>query len=51
MGAFMPGARARYAERLQFVFDLFPRMKERRSQMAGTMSGGEQQMWCDRPAP
>ena len=38
-------ARARrYAERLEFVFDLFPRMKERRSQMAGTMSGGEQQM-------
>jgi branched-chain amino acid transport system ATP-binding protein len=26
------------------VFDLFPRMKERRGQMAGTMSGGEQQM-------
>jgi len=26
------------------VFDLFPRLKERRSQMAGTMSGGEQQM-------
>jgi branched-chain amino acid transport system ATP-binding protein len=44
MGAFMPGARAHYAERLEFVFDLFPRMKERRSQMAGTMSGGEQQM-------
>ncbi len=44
MGAFMPGARARYAERLEFVFDLFPRMKERRRQMAGTMSGGEQQM-------
>jgi branched-chain amino acid transport system ATP-binding protein len=44
MGAYMPGARARYAERLEFVFDLFPRMKERRSQMAGTMSGGEQQM-------
>src|SRR6266699_1063978 len=44
MGAFMPGARAKYAERLEFVFDLFPRMKERRSQMAGTMSGGEQQM-------
>jgi branched-chain amino acid transport system ATP-binding protein len=40
----MPGARARYAQRLEFVFDLFPRMKERRSQMAGTMSGGEQQM-------
>src|SRR3954465_9116154 len=44
MGAFMPGARARYAERLAFVFDLFPRMKERRHQMAGTLSGGEQQM-------
>src|SRR6202043_1297770 len=44
MGAFMPAARARYAERLAFVFDLFPRMKERRSQLAGTMSGGEQQM-------
>src|SRR6202048_71823 len=44
MGAFMPEARARYAERLAFVFDLFPRMKERRSKLAGTMSGGEQQM-------
>src|SRR5215475_12258618 len=44
MGAYMPKARAKYAERLQFVFDLFPRMKERRGQMAGTMSGGEQQM-------
>ena len=44
MGAFMPEARARYAERLAFVFDLFPRMKERRRQLAGTLSGGEQQM-------
>ena len=44
MGAFMPEARARYAERLAFVFDLFPRMKERRNQLAGTLSGGEQQM-------
>src|ERR1700746_2143119 len=44
MGTFMPEARARYAERLAFVFDLFPRMKERRHQLAGTMSGGEQQM-------
>jgi branched-chain amino acid transport system ATP-binding protein len=44
MGAFMPEARARYAERLAFVFDLFPRLKERRGQLAGTMSGGEQQM-------
>jgi branched-chain amino acid transport system ATP-binding protein len=44
MGAFMPEARARFAERLDFVFGLFPRLKERRHQMAGTMSGGEQQM-------
>jgi len=44
MGAYMPEARARYRERMEFVFDLFPRMKERRNQLAGTMSGGEQQM-------
>ena len=44
MGAYMPAARAKFAERLEFVFDLFPRLKERRHQMAGTMSGGEQQM-------
>jgi branched-chain amino acid transport system ATP-binding protein len=44
MGAYMKDARGRYAERLDFVFELFPRMKERRHQMAGTMSGGEQQM-------
>src|SRR5205814_5449429 len=44
MGAYMRDARARYAERLEFVFDLFPRLKERRHQMAGTMSGGEQQI-------
>ena len=44
MGAFIHDARGKYAERLKLVFDLFPRLKERRSQMAGTMSGGEQQM-------
>ncbi len=44
MGAFLPGARARFAQRLEFVYSLFPRMKERRLQLAGTMSGGEQQM-------
>ena len=44
MGAFITEARDKYAERLEFVFDHFPRMKERRGQMAGTMSGGEQQM-------
>jgi branched-chain amino acid transport system ATP-binding protein len=44
MGAYAPSARARYRERLDFVYDLFPRMRERRNQLAGTMSGGEQQM-------
>jgi branched-chain amino acid transport system ATP-binding protein len=44
MGCFMPEARARHDERLEFVFGLFPRMKERRHQLAGTLSGGEQQM-------
>jgi branched-chain amino acid transport system ATP-binding protein len=44
MGAFTPAARAKFAERLDLVFNLFPRMRERRKQLAGTMSGGEQQM-------
>jgi branched-chain amino acid transport system ATP-binding protein len=44
LGAFIPSARAHFAERLDYVYDLFPRLKERRSQFAGTMSGGEQQM-------
>jgi branched-chain amino acid transport system ATP-binding protein len=44
MGAYIPSARAKIGERLEYVYSLFPRMKERRTQMAGTMSGGEQQM-------
>jgi branched-chain amino acid transport system ATP-binding protein len=44
MGAFLPAARAKFDERIEFVYSLFPKMKERRMQMAGTMSGGEQQM-------
>jgi branched-chain amino acid transport system ATP-binding protein len=44
MGAFVPEARKRFAERLDYVYGLFPRLKERRHQLAGTMSGGEQQM-------
>jgi branched-chain amino acid transport system ATP-binding protein len=44
MGAFTPKARARFAERLEEVYALFPRLKERRHQLAGTLSGGEQQM-------
>ncbi|MCS6878430.1 MAG: ABC transporter ATP-binding protein [Geminicoccaceae bacterium] len=44
MGAFAPAARARWRERLEEVYALFPRLKERRHQPAGTLSGGEQQM-------
>jgi len=44
MGAFIPAARVMYSERLDYVYTLFPRLKERRKQLAGTMSGGEQQM-------
>jgi len=42
MGAYI--ARRTYAERLEQVYGLFPRLKERRTQTAGTLSGGEQQM-------
>lgn len=44
MGAFSPRARASYKENLDKVFELFPRLKERAKQKAGTLSGGEQQM-------
>jgi branched-chain amino acid transport system ATP-binding protein len=44
IGAFIPAAREKFAERLAFVYGLFPRLKERRHQLAGTLSGGEQQM-------
>jgi branched-chain amino acid transport system ATP-binding protein len=44
MGAFLPAARPRHDERLEFVYSLFPRLQERHTQIAGTLSGGEQQM-------
>ena len=44
MGAFIAPARAQFTQRLELVYQLFPRMKERRRQLAGTLSGGEQQM-------
>jgi branched-chain amino acid transport system ATP-binding protein len=44
MGAYPRAARARFAERLELVYRHFPRMRERRHQPAGTLSGGEQQM-------
>jgi len=44
LGARTPKSRARRAETLARVFALFPRLAERRRQLAGTLSGGEQQM-------
>jgi branched-chain amino acid transport system ATP-binding protein len=44
LGAFSPQARKRRAETLAWVFELFPRLGERVRQLAGSMSGGEQQM-------
>jgi branched-chain amino acid transport system ATP-binding protein len=44
MGAFQRQDRSRLKEDLDRVFELFPRLAERRTQKAGTMSGGEQQM-------
>jgi branched-chain amino acid transport system ATP-binding protein len=44
MGAFIPSVRKDYQKNIDFVFELFPRMQERRRQLAGTLSGGEQQM-------
>jgi branched-chain amino acid transport system ATP-binding protein len=44
LGAFRPKARARIKENLKFCFECFPRLAERRAQLAGSMSGGEQQM-------
>jgi len=44
MGAYTSRGAHSYADRLDRVFTLFPRLKERRKQKAGTLSGGEQQM-------
>jgi branched-chain amino acid transport system ATP-binding protein len=44
MGAMLPRARANARRTLEDVFSMFPKLAERRGQLAGTMSGGEQQM-------
>lgn len=44
LGAYTRTDRTRIDEDMQWVFDTFPRLLERRSQLAGTLSGGEQQM-------
>src|SRR6185437_15866078 len=44
MGCFLPQLRSRAQTNLARIYDLFPRLKERQGQLAGTLSGGEQQM-------
>ena len=44
LGAYRKAARSQIAHNLDFCFETFPRLKERRRQLAGLMSGGEQQM-------
>jgi branched-chain amino acid transport system ATP-binding protein len=44
IGAFVPKAKAVRAETMELVYGIFPRLADRRKQLAGTMSGGEQQM-------
>jgi branched-chain amino acid transport system ATP-binding protein len=44
MGAYCHRARSRFSQQIEQVYALFPRLKERRRQKAGTFSGGEQQM-------
>ena len=44
MGAYSKEAKAKFAETEEFVYEAFPKLKERRKQITGTLSGGEQQM-------
>jgi branched-chain amino acid transport system ATP-binding protein len=44
IGAFVPKARAERTRTMELVYEIFPRLAERKRQLAGTMSGGEQQM-------
>jgi branched-chain amino acid transport system ATP-binding protein len=44
LGAFVPGARKFKDESLKWVYEIFPRLEERKDQQAGTLSGGERQM-------
>jgi branched-chain amino acid transport system ATP-binding protein len=44
LGAYLPGPKARRRQSLAWVYQIFPRLAERRYQRAGTLSGGEQQM-------
>src|SRR3979411_1642668 len=49
IGAYVPKAKAERARTMELVYGIFPRLADRRKQLAGTMSGGEQQMLSVRP--
>jgi branched-chain amino acid transport system ATP-binding protein len=44
IGSYTENGRKKRAQTLEYIFECFPKLHERRSQMAGTLSGGEQQM-------
>jgi branched-chain amino acid transport system ATP-binding protein len=44
LGGYVPAARTQRPQRLNDVFDIFPMLRDRQGQLAGTLSGGEQQM-------
>ena len=44
LGAYMEKSKSAIQERMEIMFDKFPRLRERRNQFGGTLSGGEQQM-------
>jgi len=44
MGAYLRRDKAKFKDDLEYIFAMFPRLKEREKQTAGTLSGGEQQM-------
>jgi branched-chain amino acid transport system ATP-binding protein len=44
LGAYTPRLRPKLTQKIEEQFEFFPRLKERRKQLAGTLSGGEQQM-------
>ena len=51
MGAYTDAGRRDWAKNIESIFGWFPRLKERRTQLAGTLSGGEQQMLAIGPRP
>ncbi|MGB9615238.1 MAG: ABC transporter ATP-binding protein, partial [Fervidobacterium sp.] len=44
MGGYIKEAREKISERMEYVFQIFPVLKEKKDQLAGTLSGGERQM-------